>query len=313
MPAIRARFRRGDSWLSARLRLLTEQTVSIATSCPPPSGSLVEVELAGPGGELTAEALVIATTPVEMAELLGAPGFGARFVRLSPDARELLSRLVSMVRYADGTVTRPPARTAPRFPIRWPLRLRLGDSRERAIAYDISQRGLFIGRRDPLPPADELVVSIPTDVDDGPIAVRAQTARRLTEPFASSRRLRAGYGLELLSWSPGDRSRYLDLVDRVAARSRVNVLVGAPPRAGHAIARALSAVGYAAAVARDGEALLADCHAYDLVVLEETIYRRHARTWRLRLDATGVPWFHATADEGRAIRDWADAICLRRH
>jgi hypothetical protein len=224
------------------------------TGAPPRLNDEVHVAL-----ELAALSVVVrgavyhVTTARDAAET-GSSGFAVRFPVDPGPMRDRLVELLHRAR-AEGVVIKPPpSRTSVRFPVRWPVELRSSGGTY-GDALDVSLGGLFLSSQMPL--RDEVVTAVvPIDVGDPPIELQVRVARAITSADATLRGLTAGYGLEIVDMSDGDRVRWTRFLGRVERRAARTVLVGAAPRRLEAIARALTDAGYAVTSSADAGALV---------------------------------------------------------
>jgi hypothetical protein len=269
---VTVRFLRGGAWSPARLRSLSARGAYLVTGAPPRLNDEVHVSLEL--GEVSAvvRGTVYHVTTARDAAETGSSGFAVRFPVDPGPARERLIELLHRAR-TDGVVIRPPpSRTSVRFPVRWPVELRDSDGTYGDV-LDVSLGGLFISPQTPLR-THMVTAVVPIDVGDPPIELRARVARAITSADASSRGLIAGYGLEIVDMSEGDRVRWSRFLARVERRSGKTVLVGAAPRRLEAIARTLSDAGYAVTSSADAGALvrLADGPSLpDVAVIDESL------------------------------------------
>ncbi|HUQ01432.1 MAG TPA: PilZ domain-containing protein [Kofleriaceae bacterium] len=251
---VKVRFLRGGTWSHARLRSLSARGAYLVTGAPPRMND--EVHVALQLGDLSAvvRGTVYHVTTARDAVETGSSGFAVRFPVEAGPMRDRLIELLHRAR-AEGVVIKPPpSRTSVRFPVRWPVELR-GLDGTCGDALDVSLNGLFISPQVPLR-AETVTAVVPIDVGDPPIELTARVARAITTADASVRGLTAGYGLEIIEMSEGDRVRWTRFLARVERRAARTVLVGAAPRRLEAIARALTDAGYAVTSSADAGALV---------------------------------------------------------
>ncbi len=266
------RFLRGGTWSQARLRSLSARGAYLVTGAPPRLNDDVHVALELGGLSAVVRGTVYHVTTARDAAETGSSGFAVRFPVEQGPTRERLIELLQRAR-TDGVVIKPPpSRTSVRFPVRWPVELR-GPDGTYGDALDVSLNGLFIRPQSPL--RDHMVTAVvPIDVGDPPIELRARVARAITSADATTRGLTAGYGLEIVDMSDGDRVRWSRFLARVERRAAKTVLVGAAPRRLEAIARALTDAGYAVSSSADAGALvrMADGPTLpDVAVIDESL------------------------------------------
>ncbi len=271
-PTVLVRFLRGGQWSPARLRSLSMRGAYLVTGAPPRVNDEVHVALDFAELSTLVRGAVYHVTTSRDAVITGASGFAVRFSTEASPARARLTELLQRAR-ADGVVIRPPpSRIAMRFPVRWPVQVQ-GAHGGCADALDVSQGGLFVS-----PPlalgATTVTASIPLDVGDPPIEVRARVARSITPTDAIARGLAPGVGLEIIDMSDGDRVRWQRFLSRVERRSVRTVLVGAAPARLEAITRALTDAGYAVSSSADPGTLirLADSGPLpDVAVIDDSL------------------------------------------
>ena len=268
------RFRRGDNWQLGYARTLSSSSISISTGCPPREADRVDIEVRFEDLTVITPAHVLAVTPAETARLLGAYGFGARFAPPDADTATALRRIHTLVSRDDTLVGRPPRRAHARYPVRWPIAVGVRGLSTRLAALDISEGGMFVQCDDFVRRGTPTGITVPLDVEGEPVRAGAMVTRTLRGQAALSREIPTGFGVELLSMSPGDAGRYDGLVRRIATRSGRRILVGADDRRLAELTAALHAVGYTAAGTSDVQALLAAAAtspAPDLVIVDESL------------------------------------------
>lgn len=269
---VTVRFLRGGSWAPARLRSLSARGAYLVTGAPPRLGDEVHIALDLAEVSAVVKGTVYHVTTARDAAETGSSGFAVRFATEPGPARDRLVELLQRARGAGIVIRPPPSRTSVRFPVRCPVALRGGDGIEGDV-LDVSLGGLFISPRRPL--HDPVVTAVvPIDVGDPPIELRARVARAISSADAVKRGLTAGYGLEIVDMSEGDRVRWSRFLSRVERRAGKSVLVGAAPRRLEAIARALTDAGYAVTSSADAGALvrLADGPSLpDVAVIDESL------------------------------------------
>lgn len=253
-PSVAVRFLRGGTWSHARLRSLSARGAYLVTGAPPRLHDEVHVALELAELSAVVRGNVYHVTTARDAAETGSSGFAVRFPVEAGPMRDRLLDLLHRAR-AEGVVIKPPpSRHSVRFPVRWPVELR-GPRGTYGDALDVSLGGLFICPQTPL--GDDIVTAVvPIDVGDPPIELKARVARAITNADASVRGLTAGYGLEIVDMSEGDRVRWSRFLARVERRAARTVLVGAAPRRLEAIARALTDAGYAVTSSADAGALV---------------------------------------------------------
>lgn len=312
------RFRRGDGWQLARVRNLTTTSIGVACGCPPRKDDEITIELRAGELEVVVDAVVLAVTSAETAEVIGAYGFGARFFGVDAYVGRQLRQMVALVGADDEPLAQPPRRRHPRFPVYWPVEVASSRFVMRAFAIDLSARGLFVASDDPMPVGATVSVSLPEELGDHRLHLRATVARALTTEEASTHRAAAGFGLEIVSMSRRTAALHTKLVERVARRARHPVLAVARPGRLERMTSALRAVGYPVSSVTDlaalvrGRALRSTSAA--LVVLDASAAGRDGRwidpaVYELR--GRGIP--SVVLRGGPARRAWrlADSVVLR--
>jgi hypothetical protein len=253
-PTVTVRFLRGGTWSHARLRSLSARGAYLVTGAPPRMHDEVHVALELGDVSAVVRGTVYHVTTARDAVETGSSGFAVRFPVEPGPMRERLVELLHKARAEHVVIKPPPSRTSVRFPVRWPVEVR-GKDGTYGDALDVSLGGFFFSPQMPL--RDEVITAVvPIDVGDPPIELRARVARAISSTDATSRGLTAGYGLEIVDMSDGDRVRWSRFLARVERRSARTVLVGAAPRRLEAIARALTDAGYAVTSSADAGALV---------------------------------------------------------
>jgi hypothetical protein len=87
-------------------------------------------------------------------------------------------------------------------------------------------------------------VRIADDAGGGDLEARAHVARAVTPATATARGLTAGVGLELDGFAPFDEARYDALIQRIAHRAGLRLLVGAAAARGAPLIETLASAGY---------------------------------------------------------------------
>jgi len=316
-PLIRMRYRRGDGWQQGRVRNLTTTSIGVACGCPPSKDDIIAIELRARDLEVVVDAVVLAVTPPETAEVIGAYGFGARFFDVDAFVHHRLRQMVAMAAAEEEPVAQPPRRRHPRFPVRWPVQLASAGATVRAFAVDLSARGMFVASEQLLALGAHVSVLIPEEVGERPLHLRARVMRALTPADAFAHRGTAGIGLEIVSMDRRTATRYAALVDRVSRRARKAVLVVANRERLTRMSAALRAVGYPVSGTDDptavvkGRALRAGRAA--LVILDASSDPQN-RGWieaaRCELRGRGIPSLVVRADAAHTVWRLADATLL---
>lgn len=312
------RFRRGDGWQLGRVRNLTTTSIGVACGCPPGKDDEIEIELRAGDVEVLVDAVVLAVTPAETAEVIGAYGFGARFFDVDAFARNRLRKLVALVDAEEEPLAQPPRRRHPRFPVYWPVDIASARTVIRGFAVDVSARGLFVASDDPPAVGSAVSVSLPEELGECRLHLRARVTRTLTREEALVHRATAGFGLEIVSMNRRTAARYAGMVGRVAQRARYPVLVVAGPERLERMTSALRAVGYPVSSMMDLASLVRNRGLRStraaLVILDASAAGRDGG-WidpaRYELRGCGIPC--VVLRDGPARRAWrlADSALLR--
>jgi hypothetical protein len=319
LAPLEVRFRRGDQWQLARVRSLSRDGISLATGAPPRRGDLVDLEINAGALTLVARGTVVGVTSTEVASVLGAAGFGARFLLGTEAERSTLERLIAMVGDGARSLTPPPRRREARYPIRWPVLVRTSRGKSSLSALDVSRHGLFVAvdRATPSPLSTSVQVTLPLDDVGGPIQASARIARTIAPEVARQRGIAPGYGLELTGFSDEDATRFAGFVDRIGRRAERKIVVGAAPERLDALCAELTAAGYTASGAADPPSLVAEAAAPsiapDLVVLDSSLADENPRgvnAARRALSARTVRVLMLDGEPPTACREWADAALL---
>lgn len=267
--ALCARFLRGETWAPCRVRAVSLRGAHLATSGPPRVGDPVKIALGfRRHGAVATGRVTEVLTPARAAEL-GAAGFRVEFSN-DASARARLADLLRAARTAGVALKPPPARTAVRFPVRWPIRVAAAGTELSAAALDVSSGGLFVATRDALPP--EIRFVLPLESGEPPVSGRARVARQVSADMARSRGLSRGYGVQITAIAAADNHRYAAFLRRVQRRAERRVVVAAAQERSEQIARCLTSAGYAVTQTDDAGALIAladfDPNPPDAVVVD---------------------------------------------
>lgn len=243
-PSLRTQFRRGDQWQPARVRHLSATTIAVATTSPPRKGDFLEMRLAVDDVETYLWSEVLAVTPPDAGERLGAAGFSARFVSPGTRAEQELQRIVARVGNAGVVADHTPARAAERYPVRWPVDVGWSTGSSRYTALDLSLSGLFIASHAPLPVHTHVAVSVPLDRGDSDVHLDGRVARVFDRAAASNKELRPGFGIEV-TISGVDGQSFQRFVQRISRRNSFHIVVAAERRRLAATVDELTSIGYA--------------------------------------------------------------------
>jgi len=316
---IEVRFRRGDGWQLARLRSMTHEGISIATSTPPHRGDLVDLELSALGIVLVTRSRVVGVASGEAAAALGATGFGARLLPASEEQRAQVDQLLEVMGGERiRALTPPPRRRAARYPVSWPVFLRTPQHKASLRALDVSRHGMFVAADGALAPTEGSVhVTFPVDDRGRPILATARVARSVPARDAYERGLSAGVGLELISLSTQDDQRFAQFVGRIARRAERAVVVAAAPSRLDELVGALAGAGYCTSGVSDAPSLVARASVSgrtpDLVVLDASLAESapdELQEARKALAVRMVPTITIDGDSPGAAREWVDGALL---
>ena len=301
-PHVDVRFLRGDRWQVARLGALNSRGAFVIASAGPRVGDVVRLALGFDDAVATVSGSVNQVTTTDLA------GFSVRFPAEQLSGRTDLIELLRRARSAGVKLTRPPARSAARLPVSWPIRVGTADGGFQTNALDVSSGGMFVATNEPL--ADEVVFRLRLDTGTS-IQGRARVARKVDEDMALNRGLRSGVGLQIVDLSTTDREHYEAFIRRVRARAGKRLLVGAAPARVRRITADLAAAGYNAVAAPDHATMarLADSQTVppDAALIDESLASAGVgRAWVEGLFAAGnvpvVP-LPSQADKTRAVID----------
>ena len=254
--AVHVRFLRGDDWVPARLRSLSLRGARLATAAPPRLGDRVQLVIGFEriGTVLTGE--VTQVTPAAAAQGSGEPcGFSVHFGPLRDDTRAQLTHLLRRAKQTGIALKPPPARTAVRFPVYWPLSVTTQAGPLSAAALDVSRNGLFLASGSSLLPG-ELDFQMPLDHAGPAVCGRAQIAREVSDEMASARGLSRGYGVRILDFSRDSGARYDAFLERVRLRTERRLVVAAAGTRATELSRGLTAAGYAVQASSDPSSLM---------------------------------------------------------
>ena len=261
VPILRIRFLRGERWLPGRVRYVSNREVRIATGAPMRLGDLAIVALSFQTEELfitgTISHVEVVDSNAQPSPKLS-PGFSVKFHELSSKKISHLVSLLRRARDAGVSLTPPPIRGAPRFPVSWPVVVRNHTQVEvrtdRVLALDISGSGLYLdveAKTD-----SELMIAIPLDNSEQPIRCRGQVVRVVTHYAAQAFQTVAGAGVMLTHFGSQDAERYKNFLDRIEYRCQRRIVVAASEARAPALTQALSSAGYAVTSSTNPQALV---------------------------------------------------------
>lgn len=308
---LQVRFRRGDTWMPARLRNLTLKQVRLAASAAPPLGSALRVFIAFGDLDVSVPGVVVEVINTESS----ADGSTSFRVDLRDLANHETERLTTMLRKAQAErlqLSRPPARRNRRFAVTWPIAVMSDGQRFGGAALDISEQGLFLATSN-LIQANRVVFGIPLDTQEPTIKGRARVAREVTEEMAAERQLSRGYGLQIETLGSDDSERYAKFLVRVRQRSQLHVLVTGRSNKSRELAECFAAAGYAvtqaATIAKLGQPGNLTQGRPDVAVLDETDLSRALRAqFEKQFEAQSVPMLHLSGQAPASARHALDTL-----
>jgi uncharacterized protein (TIGR02266 family) len=218
------RFSIGTTAVQASSRALTYEGVFIRSLSPPQVGLRVGVRIYFPDSSAEEYACLVD----HRAPPLGENGFWARFVSLTPQARErirvVLSSAAAQPKAAPqtrGVLAAAPARSGadqralPRFPIRLRTRVRTALGPRLEFSVNISASGMFIASE--TPPALREVVALSIDLpgEGAPLEANAEVMH-LVRPAQANKDWPAGYGVQFIHAD----DRFRERLDRLLAGNR---------------------------------------------------------------------------------------------
>ena len=276
-PVLRIRFLRGERWLPGRVRYVSNREIRVASGAPLRLGDSAILGLSFGCDELFVTGTVCDVQSVDDSDAEQSPGFSVSFTLLTESKSTQLVKLLRRARDAGVSLSPPPARGAPRFPVSWPIVVSSAtgtdDGAQRALAMDISWSGLYIDRI--LPVGSELQLAIPLDTSGQAVRCRARVVRTVSEDKARDLQTIAGSGVILTHFGPRDSDRYQGFLDRIKFRCQRRVVVVASANRALGLSRALAAAGYAVTSSTDPQALaeLADREPRppDIAIIDESL------------------------------------------
>jgi len=269
---LRVRFLRGERWLAGRARYVSNREIRIATGAPLRLGDSAIVGISFEDDELFVSGTVSAVDAID-SEPVKSPGFSVAFGTLEPAKADRLVELLRKARDAGVSLTPPPVRGAPRFPVSWPVVVRTDAAAQRAIALDVSWSGVYLDIKAEV--GSDILFAIPLDNAGDSIRCRGTVVRTVTSTQAEAFQTVAGCGITITHFGSGDADRYRAFLERVKSRCQRRVVVAAAPLRAQGLTKALAAAGYAVTSSTDPNALaeLADREARppDIAVIDESL------------------------------------------
>lgn len=324
-PNLQIRFRRGDQWVNGRLCSIGINGVFIATNTPARVGETVDLELClvdeaalRAAGLSQPELMLSGVTVLSRSEARRAPpGFAAHLRYRSNTQRR---DMVTMLRASRGRapLRPPPQRREARYPISWPILIKIGNKRCRMSALDVSRSGMFVGGAAPLPePGQCLQIAFPLDGDGDTVPIRgiARVERTIPRASAQRRKLHRGMGLQFCELSLRHQHEYDAFIKRVAFRSTKRIVVSAQGIRLNHLATELHAVGYAVTTVSSSQRLFAVCNdesnTPDLVIFDTSFrdtYPTVMKTAQRKLTARLIASTEFDQPFANPVRALADSI-----
>jgi hypothetical protein len=259
-----ARYLRSDRWVAARIGALSLKGVALMAGALPRLHDHADIVLTyGDKRALVRGPVTKLSSGDEVAQT-GASTFSVAF-ELDDQGRRELTELLTAARAAQVTIQPPPARSARRYPVQWPVCLGTARGAIRCDALDLSLDGMFVRPVHALTLDATLGFSVALDDGGPPVNGRAQVVRKIEEVEARAAEMLAGYGLRIAEMAATDIGRWTQFLHRIERRAEKRVLVGASPDRLPALQAALAGVGYAVTCNTDPDAFLEQVNADRLV------------------------------------------------
>ena len=308
-PGVSVRFRRGDKWSHARLRMLAVRTANLATASPPRVNDKVSVELSIKRTSICISAIV---TRVEKSEH-NYSGCSLQFSQPNEAPNPQLLRILTEARRLGISLDAPPERKEARHQVRWPIRIQGSTLDFTAPAHDLSPSGLFLATEGRLPQG-LISFQLPTDQEGELVMGKAKVARVIDEAMAKERDLVPGYGLQIVSLPKQHERAFREFIERVGKRSARQILVGGSRDFAETIASDLRSAGYTVSARSNPKMLMQLIASYsvppDLAILDSSLNPRSEELARLRaaVENQYVPCIAAYPDNRRDTRQAVDKI-----
>ena len=307
IPPLAVRFRRGDDWQHGRVKSVSREGLHVVTGALPRVGDIVDLSLTQTTERLGLRGEVVYVTRDASVADVGGSGFSARFLLRTGDERQTLDRWLR----AEGVskIRGAPSRCEARYPVKWPLTVRLGEVAVHTAALDVSSHGMFVGGNHI--PGRQVDLLFHIDDEKGPLHAGAKVVRRVEPQDAATRGIPAGVGVMLTQIDDPDALRFHSFVDRVARRAHRAVVVATEPARAQVLSAHLQAAGYIAYAVSEPQELirLATQSPPDMVLCSSVI--RRDRAVRQALASKRV-LSHALEHDASAVvvRGLVDAVLL---
>jgi hypothetical protein len=278
---IHARYLRGGRWVAARVGALSLKGAAFLTGALPRMHDRVDIELTFGAYRARVRGGVAKVSTMREASQTGASTFTVSFL-LDDDSKKQLTALLMAARDAKIVIKPPPARATRRFPVEWQVVLGSARGMSKAIALDVSTGGMFVRPNAALELGDTVSFSVTLDDGSAPISGSARVARWLSDAEANETGIEAGFGLELIEMTEGDRMRWLGFLARIERRAEKRVLIGAEPARLAELQAGLSSLGYTVLGGTDPGALVqlanAETRPADAVLIDAGWLQNEAST-----------------------------------
>lgn len=252
---IYARYLRSGRWVPIRIGALSLKGAALMTGALPRVHDNVDVALSFGGHRALVRGSVGKVSSLEESATSGASTFSVDF-RLDDASRRQLTGLLTAARAAKVTIKPPPARSARRYPVEWPVGLGTSKGVVRAEALDVSTAGLFVRPLHALTISATVTFSSVLDDGGAPVNGRAKVIRHITEADARAQGLAPGYGLSITEMGDDARVRWLAFLARIEKRAERRILIGASPARMTELQTCLAAAGYVVTGGTDPGALV---------------------------------------------------------
>lgn len=293
------RYLRNGRWVPARLRALSIKGAYMVTGALQRVGDRIHVAVAVGDYSALMRAKVFHVTNSSDVVTTGTAGFAVRF-ELDDTSAAQLGDLLDYAARCELEIDPPPARCALRLPVAWPVTVRVKGRAMAAEALDVSEAGLFVQSTATLPIGTDVDFTIELDDGGAPVSGRGRVVRALTDPDASSRGMRPGYGLAITAMTNVETPRWTAFLERVLRRTQKRVLVAASHARAEAIARTLTAAGYCVVMGTDNAALMqvtdADGRLPDVAIIDPSVGASSEKWIHSALGARNVPRIASQGD-----------------